>query len=439
VNISLVSAKIRITVLIMTLGLVYGVSPLIANAQTVRTYQKGSRLYLDNGTVSVGLETAWGGAIVEVVWHGMNFVNAFDTGREVQVAFYDGDPSPLCGDCAGGKGWDPVQGGDWHKHGSPIVAQTVGSDNIYIKSQPHHWYPDNKGAGPNMPVPGDVFIEQWVSLLPNYPTGIKVHYKVTHFGTDRHTNSYQEFPAVYTNSEFNRFVYYGGTEPWTNAEVNNLALPSPPNPSPTFYSPEQWEALVNNQNVGLTVYVPGQYPYATGNSRPSTGSANSGTNYFLPRTTFSFGPGSVLEADIYLFGGDYKTARQAIYALRKAPAPDPFTPDGYADLPQKDAVLKGSAQVSGWAFDSTQVSEVDVLVDEQLAGRADYGSPRPDVAHKWPHAPTSLGFRYALDTTKYPNGNHSIGVNVKNAGGNVAIFRRIPIRIENSSPEVKPH
>src|SRR2546422_676990 len=163
---------------------------LAAGPASPRTYQQGSRLYLDNGTVRVGLETAWGGAIVEVVSNGKNFVNDFDTGREVQVAFYDGDASPLCGDCAGGKGWNPVQGGDWHKHGSPLLAHTLGTGSIYIKSQPHHWYPDNKeGGGPDKPIPGDVSIEQWVSLLPDYPSGVKVHYKVTHFGTDRHTNS----------------------------------------------------------------------------------------------------------------------------------------------------------------------------------------------------------------------------------------------------------
>src|SRR5260370_27904206 len=67
---------------------------LAAAPASTRTYREGSRLYLDNGTLKVGLETKWGGSIVEVVWHGMSFVNDYDTGREVQVAFYDGDPSP---------------------------------------------------------------------------------------------------------------------------------------------------------------------------------------------------------------------------------------------------------------------------------------------------------------------------------------------------------
>jgi hypothetical protein len=409
----------------------------MAASSSPHTYKQGSRVYLDNGTVKVGLETAWGGAIVEFDWNGMNFVNAFDTGREVQVAFYDGEPYAPCGDCAGGKGWDPVQGGDWHKHGSPVLAQSLNNDSIYIKSQPHHWYPDNKG-GPDSPVPGDLTIEQWVSFVPNVPNGVKVHYKITHFGNDQHFNSYQEFPAVYTNLQFNRCVYYGGTQPWTGAEVNNLRLPSPPNPSPTLYTPELWMGLVNDQNVGLTVFVPGQYPYATGNSRVTPGDTNASYNYFVPRTMFSFGPGSVLEADIYLFGGDYRNARQAIYGLKKTlPPQDPFAPDGYMDAPKRDAVLKGTVAVSGWAFDNDQVSEVDVLVDERAAGHANYGTPRADVAKKWPNAPLSLGFAYSLDTTPYSNGKHTVGVNVKDPSGNIAVFGRIPVLIQNPSTPAK--
>lgn len=425
--------NIRIGVLLMTLGLIWALplEQLNAQANSPRSYRNGTRVYLDNGTIKVGLETAWGGSIVELAWKGTNFVNDFDTGREVQVAYYDGDISPLCGDCQGAKGWNPVQGGDWHKHGSPILAQTVGQDSIYIRSQPYHWYPDNKG-GPNTPVPSDIYIEQWVSLLPDYPTGVKVHYKVTHFGTDMHVNSYQEFPAVYAKSEFGQLVYYGGMEPWTNGEVTSLPLPPRPS-SPVFYTPELWSALVNNKNIGLTVFVPGSYPYAEGSSVPPGGPPNHGANYFKPLTFFSFGPGTVMEADIYLFGGDYRTARQAIYALQKAmPPQNPFTPDGSLDAPARDSVVKGATTVTGWAFDASQVSEVVVLVDEKVVGRADYGGiQRPDVGRKWMHAPLSIGYRYTWDTTKYPNGKHSIGINVKNPAGHVAILRRNSVVVEN--------
>jgi len=190
---------------------------LAAAPEKTRTYREGSRLYLDNGTVKVGLETKWGGSIVEVDWHGMNFVNDFDAGREIQVAVYDGDPYPACNDCSKEQGWNPVQGGDWHTHGSPLLAQTLERDSIYTKTQPLYWQPDNKGGGPDKPVPSDVFIEQWVSFLPDDPNAVKVRYKITHFGSDHHASTLHEFPAVYTNPEFSRFVYYAVDAPWTNA------------------------------------------------------------------------------------------------------------------------------------------------------------------------------------------------------------------------------
>jgi hypothetical protein len=419
--------------LLMFLSLI--VVPAETWAAPARVYQKGTRVYLDNGTIKVGLELQWGGALVEFDMNGVNFVNDYDTGREVQVAFYDGDSSKLCNNCAGAKGWNPVQGGDWHKHGSPLLAKTLGTDSIYIKTQPHHWYPDNKAAGPNVPTPGDLYVEEWVNLVPNDPAAVKLHFKVTHSGKDRHTNSYQEFPAVYTNWAYGKLVYYGGTAPWTDAEVTTTNLPSPPNPSPTVYTPEQWAALVNNQGIGLTVYVPYQYPYVITNSHPATALPNSATNYFAPRTMFSFEPGAVLEGDIYLFGGNYRQARKTIYQLRKTISiKDPFTADGSMDAPKANASLQGTETVSGWTFDNVKVSRVDILVDEQVAGQATYGSARRDVSNKWPNAPENIGYAFKLDTSKFANGPHTVGVNVIDSAGNTAVFHRVPVSISNTTP-----
>ena len=73
---------------------------------SVRTFQSGSVLYLESSAgadvARVGMETAWGGSIVEVSLNGENFVNAHDAGREVQLAQFDGDGTP----------WNPTQGGD---------------------------------------------------------------------------------------------------------------------------------------------------------------------------------------------------------------------------------------------------------------------------------------------------------------------------------------
>jgi hypothetical protein len=413
-------------------GLPASPNVLAAGPASTRTYREGSRLYLDNGTVKVGFETKWGGAITEIVWHGMNFVNDFDTGRDIQVAVYDGDPYPPCGDCKHEQGWDPVQAGDWHKHGSPLLAQTLGKDSVYTKTQPYHWQPDNKGGGVEKAIPGDVFIEQWVSFMPDVPFGIKVHYKVTHFGMDQHTYANQEFPAVYVNWELGRFVYYGGEAPWTNASVSFSTMPNLPKSSPQMYVPERWGGFVNDDNVGLVVFAPGQFPNVGGFSSPPTALQNSGTHYFAPHMLFSFGPNSVLEDDAYVFAGDYQQARKAIYSLhRSLPPHESSPPYGVVDEPKWNAKAAGPLTVTGWAISGSQVTGVDISVDGRLAGPANYGVPRPDVAKIWSHVPSSCGFRYILDTTRYTNGPHVLGISVKDTVGHVVVFSRTHITVDN--------
>ncbi len=110
-------------VLTHSVQLVLTTEPLVS----VRTYQSGSLLLIESdsspGIARVGLETTWGGSIVEVSLVGTNFVNRSDTGREVQAAQYDGNAQyDACAGCTGIFGWNPVQGGDKYSHGSPLLA-----------------------------------------------------------------------------------------------------------------------------------------------------------------------------------------------------------------------------------------------------------------------------------------------------------------------------
>jgi hypothetical protein len=404
----------------------------------VSTYQNGSVLYLesDSGTdiSRIGLQTLWGGSIVEVSLNGTNFVNEHDTGREVQVAEYDGNAQyDACAGCTGVFGWNPVQGGDKYNAGSPVLAQTVAADSLYIKAQPYQWNPDDKGGGPSQPIVGDVYVEATVSAVLDHVFTFKVHYKITHFGTDQHANSIQEFPAVYVNLGFDRFFSDSSTTPWANAPVSPVTMPQLPQFSPTLYASEQWGAYVDSGDNGLTVFVPGMAPYIGGfTAAGDSGPTGNGTDYFAPRTFFSFGPNSVLEGDVYLVAGDYKHARQVIYDLHNTlPAKDIFTPIGSVDSPASNTQLFGTTNVAGWAFDNVAVSKVDVYVDGILAGTATYGGSRPDVANDWPHAPAAIGYNFSLDTTSYANGPHTVAIRAIDTSGNVAVFPDIPVTIRN--------
>jgi hypothetical protein len=391
---------------------------------TTTTFQQGSLLVMQNqtstDTVRIGLETTWGGSIVEVSLNGTNFVNEHDTGREVQPAFYDGNAQyDNCAGCSGTWGWNPVLAGDGYDHGTPTISQTLTASSLYIKAQPLQWIPDGKGGGPSLPVLGDVLVEQTLTPFTGHARVFQVHYKVTHLGTDFHANAGQEFPAAYTNDDYNNFVYYGGTAPWTNGAVTVTQFQQLGAPGSIYYVPEHWGAHVNAQNVGLAVYVPSEYPYIFGFDSPGpAGPTGNGTNYFASIAPLTIGPGFSFVGDIYLIAGDYATSRQTIYELHQTlTVPDIFTPFGSTDVPAPASVLVGVASVAGWTLDDVGVTRVEILVDGALDGIASYGSARPDVAGTYPHAPVNIGFFYSLDTTKYVDGPHILNVRVTDGSG----------------------
>jgi Big-like domain-containing protein len=405
---------------------------------TTTTSQEGTLLVLQNHTstetVRIGLETLWGGSIVEVSLNGIDYVNRHDTGREVQPAFYDGnDQYDACSGCTGVFGWDPTLGGDKYSHGTPILAQALTSNSLYTKAQPLEWDPDNKGGGSSTPVAGDLVVEQTVTPVSGHARAFKVHYTITHLGSDRHANTGQEFPAVYANADYNRFVHYDGTAPWTGAAVSISQFPVGGAGFAALYAPEHWGAEVNAANMGLTVYVPSQYPYLVGADFPGpSGPVGDGTNYFAPSATLTIGPHYVFEGDMYLIAGDYLTARQIVYDLHQHLAvPDIFSPFGNTDAPSPGSTISGIAPVEGWTFDDNNVAKVEILVDGTLDGSASYGSARPDVADAWPHAPANIGFSYSLDTAKLANGPHTINVRVTDYSGNVAVFQDDRVTVGN--------
>jgi len=387
---------------------------------------------LSNGVIQFGVEPRCGGTLVEVSIKGRNFVNNSDcTGRQVQAALYDGNATyDSCSGCNGTWGWDPVQGGDMYNFGSPLIAKKVSETSVYVATRPNEWYPDNKGGGPGRPVPSDVVIEQTVSFVPKFPYAVRLHYRITHLNSDTHSTAIQEFPAVWVNREYDRFVSYSGIRPWTARDVDMESLSSPGQTNSIRYVPEHWAALVDELGDGLTVYVPQQYPYAASvQISGSSGAFGSGANYFRPHVPFMFGPGSVLEGDVFVIAGDYREARKDIEAMHDAQASsnDVLSPFGAVDTPFANQVVTGIVPVSGWLIDDVAMGRIEVLVDGKQVGLASYGSSRPDVATVFPNAAEQIGFSYPLDTRRLSIGPHEVVVRASDKAGNVAVFRGISI------------
>ena len=418
-------------------SLVHDASVSLATNPLVQTSQNGTQLYLEshaNGhTARIGVETAWGGSIVEVSLDGTNFVNAHDTGREVQPALYDGADKYPWPNMTVAYGWDPVLGGDSLNQGSPVLSQQLGATSIVTQATPLQWNPAHYGGGVGAPVLTDMTFEQTITVAPGTTGAFLVHYKLTHTGSDTHYNAGQEFPAVYVNSTYTTFVHYKGTTPWTNGSVTAVSAAT----NPSGYAPELSAALVDANNQGLTVFVPGVYPYWSASWPAQSGGGGptgNSTVYMTPSASFTIQPGQVIEGDVYLIPGDATSARAMVYTLHQSlPDTNIVTPIVAIDAPTPSATTTGTAApVGGWAFGKTAVSAVKIYVDGALKGNATLGGARPDVAAAYPNlAPVNCGWTYSLDTTTLANGAHSIVVHVTDASNNEAVPVPVSVTVSN--------
>jgi N-acetylmuramoyl-L-alanine amidase len=388
----------------------------------VKTFDAGTMLFLETDTPAettrVGLLKSWGGSITEVSLNGTNYVNSDDPGRQIQTSLWDGNA-----DYTTSWGYNPIEAGDHLFQGSPLLAHALLPDSLYTKTQPIQWAPENFGGGPENPVTGDAYIEKWISVVPGYNRVFKVHYKITHFGTDSHAQNLQELPVAYVNPNIPHFLYYSGKAPWTHGALTAFDVQGPC--CDHVHTPERWGAYVDATNTGLALYTPGQFPHSQVFNADST-------LQLTPLCPFSWGPGTVLEFDTYILAGPVDESREAIYALHSQESrPSPLPPWGALDSPANGDILRGDANAAGWAWGLSRVASITVFLDDSEVASANLGISRPDVTSLFPDAPTDTGFEASVDTTQFSNGIHSLVVKATNVSGAVTIFPTVQVTISN--------
>jgi hypothetical protein len=387
----------------------------------ITTFDTGTLLVLQTQTptetVRVGLLKAWGGAITEVSLNGTDYVNNDDPGREIQTSLWDGN-----GSYGATWGYNPVEAGDHFYHGSVLLSSFLTADAIYTRTEPVQWAPESFGGGAGHPVAGDAIIEKWLWAVPGFNRVFKVHYRITHYGTDAHADAFQELPVMYVNPNVPRFVYYGGSAPWTNGALSQHTMPSAC--CDMLPTPESWGAYVDGADAGIALYTPGQYPDSKGFNAGST-------LQFTPMCPYTWDPGAVLDFDTYILVGPVADSRAAIYALQaQQSGVSPFPVAGFAGV-TGGSVVSGTVSVEGWAWALAGVARVDVFVDGTPVGTAIYGISRPDVPTVFPGAPVNVGFQYSLDTRAFPNGAHTIVSKAADKAGRVATFATTHLMFSN--------
>jgi hypothetical protein len=264
--------------------------------------------YVENSVMRVGANLSWGGAIVEISHAGHNLVDDHDTGRLVQASLYDQYGRYTSHD-APDWGWNPVQGGDKHNHGSRVLNYTNDGKTMYVKTAMVEWNPGDKGGGVDAAVNSDVTLETWITLDPTRPEHVTVRYRAATTGPERTGNN--EFPALFAAPWLNRFVTYQGFSPWTREATSEPSFGDFPNIAELHNLNERWGAWLNDHDFGLAMYFPEHNRGTSANAYriPRV------TNYLRPGMFESISSAKSIDITFDLIIGNLVDLRNMIYDL----------------------------------------------------------------------------------------------------------------------------
>jgi hypothetical protein len=275
-------------------------------------------VFVENEFIKLGANMSLGGSITYLAEHGgKNIINSCDWGRQVQLSFY-AHPVPYrpegveMGQNWTHTGWNPIQSGDCFGNRAKVIEYKVSENEIYVKCLPMQWALNN--------YPGECTFELWYRLDGKT---VNATARLNNNRTDKslYPACGQELPAVYTNGEYYRIVSYVGEEPFTNGEVTEIVSKNTERNWPSDYMiyPENWVALLDDNDYGLGVYNPftccavggfyGEMGFG-GDKDPQTGTVSPTTFEILDHDI-------VYTFDYSLIVGDLSSIRKTAIELNK--------------------------------------------------------------------------------------------------------------------------
>jgi hypothetical protein len=221
---------------------------------------------LSAGGVTIRANKAAGGAISELIWNGKQFINNYDYGRQIQIAFnftnvgeFD-NPNE-----AGSRYGCPGVVDATVAQGSPIHYVTSMGNTLRTKTSPLQWNPENWGGDARWPVMWGGTISKEVTL--NYDSSYSAHIirwdsTLEVPASDVTGQGDWELVTAYLTSDFNKLYAFDAVTDTlydkTNNVTNNVCLDAP------------------NQNLrpdsGGVIVATGNGAYALGAFRTAVGS-----------------------------------------------------------------------------------------------------------------------------------------------------------------------
>ncbi len=305
-------------------------------------------VFLSNGQYKIGIDLNWGGALTymedlnsdveavkkdgriyvdsnasvrygkRAVNRHVNLINRHDAGRLVQQSYYGVEECPdyVNGEFSTSDKWpyNPVQGGNKYAGCSKIVDLRVNDNSIYVKCRPMDWAKDDEAITPS-------YMEATFEFVGNT---LHTSCRFTDFSGYPANRRNQELPAFYCIEPLNKFVYYGGSAPWTGDTLSSepdLPFWAGPNKK-KFTAAENWAAFTGEfeDSFGIGLYSPERNKfvpgvYERGNTTEKDPSAADPTSYFAVVDAYNFESFKTFEYDYYLTTGDTAEIRENFKAI----------------------------------------------------------------------------------------------------------------------------
>jgi len=425
-----------------------GESPAGDHVLTTANGYQDDYLFDATDYLKIGTRREWGGSIIffgiaEGYGPGLNSTNAIDandTGREVQVAFYD--PDRAMQNCAGTAscasspstcpvsitylGWNPVQGGNRCNNGSGVESVDFSDGALRIVTLPLFWNPnwdrsdcvETACSDPSLAWRrSDVRVTETLRFVATHV--VQLEYQIDNLADMDHAVAGQEMPTVYTGNgnggpNLYRVMDSNGTEIIVDTPGNDGFFYE------NFSSPGGWVSLQDeNLQYGVGIYYENRLTQFQAWQLLSLPFNN-------VRAQFAFGIPALgtVRARAYLMLGRYQDISTLAGWLDGA-----LAPFGYLDNPGPDDTVSGSMTIAGWALDNHAVTAVQVLIDGAVAGSVTYGASRPDVCRVWPgySGCNNVGFSGSIDVSDLSACPHLVEIRASDDDGNQRIIaaRRI--------------
>jgi hypothetical protein len=402
-------------------------------------------LYNQAGALKVGARRDWGGSLIfygmadgSVGMNDTNAIDANDTGREVQVAFYD--PDRIMQNCAWNAscqttpttcpgsitylGWNPVQGGNRCNHGSGVDAVDLSGGRVTVTTTPLFWNPnwDRQDCVTDAcadPVQswrrGDVQVVQRLRFVRYHV--VELDYTVTNLAAVDHAPTAQEMPTLYAANGNH------GPDLWRLFDSTGTEIPidTPAGGDgfnyENFTSPGGWATMQD----GTATYGVGLYYENRVTSFQGWQLRSLPFNNFRAIFVFGIPASASVRARAYLMLGALGTQQNEAAWLDAN-----LAPFGVLDSPGVNATITGSVPVWGWALDNLGVTSIVLRLDGSTDVPLTYGSPRSDVCRVWPGYAgcPAVGYSGTLDTSTLTPCPHLLEVVATDTSGNQRVIAR---------------